>query len=144
MTENTYEQTLAVAVDTGEPVLEREQAIHKLGESATPDVVDHLIKLLEDNEDGVRWAASSALIECGDAALAAPPGPARPARQRMAAPGCLSRLPRHEELQDPAGDGRVGQGPQRPGRREHHHRRRRPCIDEVDVIRPRRMNSVLP
>ena len=60
MTENSYEQTLAVAVDTGRPVLEREQAIHKLGESATPDVVDHLIKLLEDNEDGVRWAASSA------------------------------------------------------------------------------------
>jgi HEAT repeat protein len=69
MTENSYEQTLAVAVDTGRPVLEREQAIHKLGESPTPDVIDHLIKLLEDNEDGVRWAASSALIECGDAAL---------------------------------------------------------------------------
>src|SRR5512134_3173955 len=69
MSEISNEQALAVAVDTGRPALEREQAIHQLGESPTPDVIDHLIKLLEDNADGVRWAASSALIECGDAAL---------------------------------------------------------------------------
>lgn len=69
MSDLSLEQALAVAVDSGKPALEREQAIHQLGKSATPDVVDHLIKLLEDNADGVRWAASTALIECGDAAL---------------------------------------------------------------------------
>jgi HEAT repeat protein len=69
MSEISQEQALAVAVDTGRPVLEREQAIHRLGHSPTLDVIEHLIKLLEDNADGVRWAASSALIECGDAAL---------------------------------------------------------------------------
>jgi HEAT repeat protein len=69
MSEISHEQALAVAVDTGRPVPEREQAIHRLGQSPTPDVIEHLIKLLEDNADGVRWAASSALIECGDAAL---------------------------------------------------------------------------
>jgi HEAT repeat protein len=69
MSEISQEQALAVAVDTGRPVPEREQAIHRLGQSPTPDVIEHLIKLLEDNADGVRWAASSTLIECGDAAL---------------------------------------------------------------------------
>jgi HEAT repeat protein len=69
MSDISHEQALAVAVDTGKPALEREQAIHQLGESPTPDVIDHLIKLLEDNADGVRWAASTALIACGDAAL---------------------------------------------------------------------------
>jgi HEAT repeat protein len=69
MSENANEQTLALAVDTGRPTYEREQAIHELGKTPTPDVVNHLIKLLEDNDDGIRWTASSALIECGDAAL---------------------------------------------------------------------------
>lgn len=69
MSDLSLEQALAVAVDSGRPALEREQAIHQLGASPTPDVIDHLIKLLEDNADGVRWAASTALIECGDAAL---------------------------------------------------------------------------
>ncbi len=69
MSDLSLEQALAVAVDSGRPALEREQAIHQLGNSPTPDVIDHLIKLLEDNADGVRWAASTALIECGDAAL---------------------------------------------------------------------------
>ena len=63
MSDLSLEQALAVAVDSGVPVLEREQAIHQLGESPSPDIVDHLIRLLEDNADGVRWAASSALIE---------------------------------------------------------------------------------
>lgn len=69
MSDLSNEQALAVAVDNARPALEREQAIHQLGKSPTPDVVDHLIKLLEDNADGVRWAASTALIECGDMAL---------------------------------------------------------------------------
>jgi HEAT repeat protein len=69
MSENANEQTLALAVDTGRPTIEREQAIHQLGQTPTPDVIAHLIKLLEDNDDGIRWTASSALIECGDAAL---------------------------------------------------------------------------
>lgn len=69
MSDLSLEQALAVAVDSGRPALEREQAIHQLGASPTPDVIDHLIKLLEDNADGVRWAASTALIECGEAAL---------------------------------------------------------------------------
>ena len=69
MSDLSLDQALAVAVDSGRPALEREQAIHQLGASPTPDVIDHLIKLLEDNADGVRWAASTALIECGEAAL---------------------------------------------------------------------------
>ena len=69
MSDLSLEQALAVAVDSGNSALDREQAIHQLGNSPTPDVIAHLIKLLEDNADGVRWAASSALIECGDAAL---------------------------------------------------------------------------
>ena len=69
MSEISHEQALAVAVDSGRSPMEREQAIHQLGKSPSPDVVDHLINLLEDNADGVRWAASNALIECGEAAL---------------------------------------------------------------------------
>jgi HEAT repeat protein len=69
MSDLSLEQALAVAVDSGRPALDREQAIHQLGAAPTPDVVAHLIKLLEDNADGVRWAASTALIECGEAAL---------------------------------------------------------------------------
>lgn len=69
MSQISHDQALAVAVDTGRPVPEREQAIHRLGHSPTPDVIEQLIKLLEDNADGVRWAASTALIESGDAAL---------------------------------------------------------------------------
>lgn len=69
MSDINLEQTLAVAVDTGRSALEREQAIHALGEHPSPDVISHLIRLLEDNADGVRWAASSALIECGESAL---------------------------------------------------------------------------
>jgi HEAT repeat protein len=69
MSDLSLEQALAVAVDTGRPALDREQAIHRLGNSPTPGVIAQLISLLEDNADGVRWAASTALIECGDAAL---------------------------------------------------------------------------
>lgn len=69
MSDLSLEQALAVAVDSGRAAIDREQAIHQLGNSPTPDVIVHLIKLLEDNADGVRWAASTALIECGDAAL---------------------------------------------------------------------------
>ena len=49
MSDLSLDQALAVAVDSGRPALEREQAIHQLGASPTPDVIDHLIKLLEDN-----------------------------------------------------------------------------------------------
>ncbi len=69
MSDLSLEQALAVAVDNSRSALDREQAIHQLGHSPTPDVINHLIKLLEDNADGVRWAASTALIECSDAAL---------------------------------------------------------------------------
>ncbi len=69
MNDLSFEQALAVAVDSGRPALEREQAIRQLSEAPNPNVVDHLIKLLEDNADGVRWAASTALIACGEAAL---------------------------------------------------------------------------
>ena len=69
MSDLSLEQALAVAVDSGRSSLDREQAIHQLGTSPTPDVISHLIKLLEDNADGVRWAASSALIDCGETAL---------------------------------------------------------------------------
>lgn len=60
---------LATAADKGKSAAEREQAIHALGSHPTPDVIDALIALLEDQDDGVRWAVSSALIETGDAAL---------------------------------------------------------------------------
>jgi len=69
MSEINVEQTLAVAADTSRSALDREQAIHQLKDSPTPEVIDQLINALDDSQDGVRWAASSVLIEFGDAAL---------------------------------------------------------------------------
>ncbi len=69
MSDTTVEQTLAVVADTKRSATDREQAIHSLKDSPTPEVIDALINALDDNADGVRWAASSVLIEFGDAAL---------------------------------------------------------------------------
>ena len=69
MSDVSVEKLLAAANATGMSDADREQAIHALGEHATPDVVAALIALLEDQSDGIRWAASSALIATGEAAL---------------------------------------------------------------------------
>jgi hypothetical protein len=69
MSDVSVEKLLATATNTGKPVPEREQAIHALGKHPTPEVINALIAALEDEADGIRWAASSALIETGEAAL---------------------------------------------------------------------------
>jgi HEAT repeat protein len=69
MSDVSVEKLLATATNTGKSVLEREQAIHALGEHPTPEAISALIAALEDEADGIRWAASSALIETGEAAL---------------------------------------------------------------------------
>jgi HEAT repeat protein len=69
MSDISVEQKLAVVADTKKTALEREQAIHSLKNSPTPEVIEELINGLDDDQEGVRWAASSVLIEFGEAAL---------------------------------------------------------------------------
>ena len=49
--------------------LSREQAIHELKNFPEPAVIARLIQTLDSDDGGIRWAASSTLIEFGEAAL---------------------------------------------------------------------------
>jgi HEAT repeat protein len=70
MSNQSPEALLAVIDNAGSSSLDREGAIHQLKEFPTPAVIDRLIRALEDDDSGVRWAAATTLIEFGKAAAA--------------------------------------------------------------------------
>ncbi len=70
MSNQSPEALLAVIDNGGISTLDREGAIHQLKEFPTPAVIDRLIRALEDDDSGVRWAAATTLIEFGKAAAA--------------------------------------------------------------------------
>jgi HEAT repeat protein len=70
MSNQSPEALLAVIDSAGSSSLDREGAIHQLKEFPTPAVIDRLIRALEDDDSGVRWAAATTLIEFGKAAAA--------------------------------------------------------------------------
>jgi HEAT repeat protein len=70
MSNQSPEALLAVIDNGGSSSLDREGAIHQLKEFPTPAVIDRLIRALEDDDSGVRWAAATTLIEFGKAAAA--------------------------------------------------------------------------
>lgn len=70
MSNQSPEALLAVIDNGGSSTLDREGAIHQLKEFPTPAVIDRLIRALEDDDSGVRWAAATTLIEFGAAAAA--------------------------------------------------------------------------
>jgi HEAT repeat protein len=70
MSNQSPEALLAVIDNGGSSTLDREDAIHQLKEFPTPAVIDRLIRALEDDDSGVRWAAATTLIEFGKAAAA--------------------------------------------------------------------------
>jgi HEAT repeat protein len=69
MSNQSVEELLAKVDDKRLPELDREQAIHELKNYPEPAVIAHMIQALESDDSGIRWAASSTLIEFGDAAL---------------------------------------------------------------------------
>ena len=70
MSNQSPEALLALIDHAGSSSLDREGAIHQLKEFPTPAVIDRLIRALEDDDSGVRWAAATTLIEFGKAAAA--------------------------------------------------------------------------
>lgn len=65
---NTTE-ALAVLQDTTRAEVERTAAIHVLAEDRSPASIEALAQTLADEDFGVRWAASNALIHAGQAAF---------------------------------------------------------------------------
>jgi HEAT repeat protein len=65
----TTAEALAVLQDTSRAEVERSAAIHFLAEDHLPANVEVLAQTLTDEDFGVRWAASNALIYAGQAAF---------------------------------------------------------------------------
>jgi len=62
------EQALKVLHNTKLPENERVSAVKSLMHHQTPEVVDILIQTLEDDDQGVRWAAADVLATFGEMA----------------------------------------------------------------------------
>ena len=62
-------EALAVLQDTARAEVERTAAIHFLAEDRSPASIEALAQTLADEDFGVRWAASNALIHAGRAAF---------------------------------------------------------------------------
>lgn len=62
-------EALAVLQDTTRAEVERTAAIHFLAENHSPASIEALAQTLADEDFGVRWAASNALIHAGQAAF---------------------------------------------------------------------------
>ncbi len=70
MSTQSAEQLFKIIDDSSQSSQDRTQAVKALGDVATPAIIERLINLMADDADSsVRWAAASALIETGDAAL---------------------------------------------------------------------------
>jgi hypothetical protein len=65
----TTTEALAVLQDTSRPEVERSAAVHFLAEDRSPASIEALAQMLTDEDFGVRWAASNALIYAGQAAF---------------------------------------------------------------------------
>ena len=62
-------QALTVADDSRQDPREREQAIYYLAEHPSPRGIQTMVRLLEDDDFGVRWVAAVGLSRVGEAAL---------------------------------------------------------------------------
>lgn len=81
----TIAQATALIQNKNEPEERRVAAAHYLGEHGTEESAAVLVSALDDDDPGVRWAASEALAKMGDAAM--------PALLRaMVQPHCSLRL----------------------------------------------------
>ena len=61
----SQEEALRILTDTSREVSEREAAIHYLRDHPSPAIAEQLVKILEDNAPGVRWATAMALGHYG-------------------------------------------------------------------------------
>jgi HEAT repeat protein len=66
---NSTAEAIAALKDASLPEAEREKGIHFLRDHSSPEGIDALVATLDDDDFGVRWAASSALAVQGDAVL---------------------------------------------------------------------------
>ncbi|HSD85782.1 MAG TPA: HEAT repeat domain-containing protein [Anaerolineae bacterium] len=62
-------QALAILDDYREAAEVREAAIRYLADRATPAVIAHLVRALQDDDFGVRWEAANRLAQLGEPAL---------------------------------------------------------------------------
>lgn len=66
---NSAAEAIAALKDVNLPEAERERGIHFLRDNPSPEGIEALVAVLNDDDFGVRWAASSALAVQGDAVL---------------------------------------------------------------------------
>jgi HEAT repeat protein len=71
MTITSSEQALGILNDRQKPLAEREAAARFLKKNPDPQAVPRLVIALQDDDFGVRWAASEALSQLGEPALEA-------------------------------------------------------------------------
>lgn len=64
-------EALTILDDVHSSMLQREAAAHFLETHASADIVDRLVAALQDDDQGVRWAAANSLAKLGPAALPA-------------------------------------------------------------------------
>jgi HEAT repeat protein len=69
MTDNRKEEARKVLNNRAGGVEERENAIHVLSQNPQPEDLVRLVRILEDDDFGMRWAAAVALSLAGDSAL---------------------------------------------------------------------------
>ncbi len=65
------EEALAFLKNTRLSEVERENAIHYLQEFPSSEGMEALVAALQDDDDGVRWAAGTALARLGEAGIPA-------------------------------------------------------------------------
>lgn len=68
---NSVEQAIAQLQNAELPEVERVNAVRFLQGNPTPQAVDALVEVLDDDDHGVRWAAGSALAYIGEPAMPA-------------------------------------------------------------------------
>lgn len=62
-------EAIATLKDASLPEIEREKGAHFLRENPSPEGIEALVSVLDDDAFGVRWAASTVLAFQGEAAL---------------------------------------------------------------------------
>ena len=68
---NSVEQAIAQLQNAELPEVERVNAVRFLQGNPTPQAVDALVEVLDDDDHGVRWSAGSALAFIGEPAMPA-------------------------------------------------------------------------
>jgi HEAT repeat protein len=84
---DAHDKAVSILKDTSLSEHTREEAIDYLKRNPTAESIELLVLTLEDDDEGVRWAAGGALAELGDAAWA-------PLLKALTEPGQSVRLRR--------------------------------------------------